>query len=302
MTAPDKFVGLTGTTCVGKSAVAVQLAKRLGTYVISADSMQIYKGMDIGTAKISSGEMQGVQHYMLDIVEPNCNFSAGDYIEMTSKLIHNATKPPVVCGGTGFYFDSLLFPSEFDEVSPERRAELQAIAAQPDGLQILTDLLRQLDPDGAKTIDLRNPKRVLRAVEIAESGKSVAKGVGRNRVPMYDAQIFVLHRDRDELYRMTDRRVDEMVGSGLFEEVQRLVDKYGICDTTAFSAIGYKEIVECLQGKCTRQEAIDRIKLNTRHYVKRQITYFKRLPFTIYIDVTDKTVEQVVDEILTQIR
>ena len=280
--ANKRFIGITGTTSVGKSAVAVKLAQKLGTFVISADSMQVYKGMNIGTAKVTAEEMCGVPHYMLDVVEPNVNYSSFEYAEAATKLIENAEKPPIVTGGTGFYFDTLLYPSEFGVVDEERRKQLQTILAT----------------DG---IDMRNPKRVLRALEIAESGGNIADGVGRDREPKFDAKIFVLQRDRTELYRQIDLRVDKMIANGLVDEVKALLDKYGKLDTTAFSAIGYKEVIEYLTGNLTLTEAVEQIKLNTRHYAKRQITYFKRLKNAVCIDVEDKTTDEVVDVVLSNL-
>ena len=292
-----KFIGLTGTTCVGKSAVAVELAKRLNTFVVSADSMQVYKGMDVGTAKITAEEMQGVPHFMLDVVPPDVNFSAFDYVSRTTKLIHEAQTIPIVCGGTGFYFDSLLFPSEFDVADSKRREELKQILKQPDGIETLVGILRKIDSKTAEKIDLKNSVRVMRAIEIAESGGSMADGVGRKREPQFDCKIFVLQRNREELYKMIDSRVEKMVANGLFGEVKKLIDEYGYLDTTAFAAIGYKEVIECIKGQCSEQEAVEKIKINTRHYAKRQITYFKRLPSTVFVDVDNKNVTEIADEI-----
>ena len=292
------FIGITGTTSVGKSAVAVKLAQKLGTFVISADSMQIYKGMDIGTAKISEREMCGVPHYMLNIVEPNANFSSFDYAEKACGLIESAENPPIVAGGTGFYFDSLLYPSEFNVVDESRRKQLKDILNTDGGLDKLCEMLIAICPNVGEYIDMRNPKRVLRALEIAESGGDITNGAGRNREPRFDCKIFVLQRDRADLYDQIDMRVDKMVANGLVDEVKMLLDSYGKQDTTAFSAIGYKEIIDYLTGNLTLNEAIELIKLNTRHYAKRQITYFKRLRNTIYVDVDDKTVDEVVGLIL----
>lgn len=297
----NRFVGIAGTTCVGKSAVAVQLAKKLNTFVISADSMQIYKGMDVGTAKVTAEEMQGVPHFMLDVVEPNQDFSAFQYAEQVKQLIYNATKPPILCGGTGFYFDSLLYPSEFSVVSEQRRKELKEILEQPDGISKMVAYLSEIDPKAVDVIDVNNPKRVLRAVEIAENGQSICDGLGKNRQPLFDAKIFVLQRSREDLYKQIDIRVDAMVQNGLIEEVKRLVDRYGICETTAFAAIGYKEILPYLQGQTTVEQAVDAIKLNTRHYAKRQISYFKRLPFARFVEVDGKTIEQVAEMIFAEL-
>lgn len=291
------IVGITGTTSVGKSTVGVELAKMLESEIISADSMQIYKGMNIGTAKITVGEMRGIKHHMIDIVEPNENFSSYLYQQQASHIIDSMNSVPIVVGGTGFYFDSLLYPPEFGNVSIERRTELKKLLSEQ-GIEALTDLLKDQDYDAYVKVDLNNPKRVLRALEIAQSGKKISMGVGRDGKPRYDLKLFVLQRSRDSLYKQIDLRVDKMIEAGLVDEVEKLVDNYGICDTSAFQAIGYKEIIECLNGYISLDEAVDKIKLNTRHYAKRQITYFKKMNVVEFIDVQDKKPKEIASQII----
>ena len=293
------FVGITGTTSVGKSAVAVHLAKLLNTEVISADSMQIYKGMDIGTAKIRPEEMQGVKHHMIDIVEPNCNYSSFLYQRDASSIIDKLNCTPIVAGGTGFYFDSLLYPPEFGNSTPERRAELQYIL-NTEGLQALQQMLKDVDEQTYSQIDTNNPKRVIRAIEIAECGKLKSHGTGKKN-PRYNMILYVLERDRKELYSKIDERVEQMIEQGLVREVQGIVDRYGCCDTPAFDAIGYKEIIEHLQNKLTLDEAIEKIKTNTRHYAKRQITYYKKMNTTEHINVEGKSSQEVAFYIYKQL-
>ena len=254
-------IGITGTTSVGKSAVGVELAILLRSEVISADSMQIYKGMDIGTAKITPCEMRGVKHYMLDVAEPDENFSSFLYQQQASQIIDNMATIPIIVGGTGFYFDSLIYPPEFGSVGDVRRTELKRILDEQ-GIAALRKILKDLDFDAYSRVDLDNPKRVLRAIEIAESGGKLSDGVGRNAEPKYDFKLFVLERSRDNLYKQIDVRVDEMIEKGLVEEVSRLVNKYGVCDTSAFQAIGYKEIIGYLSGAYPLDEAIEKIKYN----------------------------------------
>lgn len=280
----DRFIGITGTTGVGKSRVAVLLAKKLGAEVISADSMQIYKGMDIGTAKITPAEQESVVHRMLDIVEPNCDYSSFLYGEAAAEYINNAAIPPVVVGGTGFYFDSLLFPPEFGNVDSARRDELNTLLAE-NGLEYLANYLKKIDKKTYDVIDLKNPKRVIRAIEIAESGLKKSDGLGNNRKPRFDARIFVLQTDREQLYSKIDARVDDMFANGLVQEVQALVNKYGFLQTSAFQAIGYKEVIAYLKGDITLTKAIELVKINTRHYAKRQISYFKRMNVFEFVDV-----------------
>ena len=293
------IVGITGTTAVGKSEVAVNLAKLLNSEIVSADSMQIYKGMNIGTAKISFEEMRGIPHHMIDIVEPNCNYSSFLYQQDASAIINSMNCLPIVVGGTGFYFDSLLYPPEFGTANESRRAELQQIL-QTEGLSTLQDLLNQLDVDAYDKIDLNNPKRVIRAIEIAENGEKFTQGVGKTN-PRYNLILFVLQCDRSQLYNKIDKRVDQMIQLGLVEEVEALVAKYGYLDTSAFSAIGYKEVIDFLKGNVTLSDAIAQIKLNSRHYAKRQITYIKKMNVAEFISVDGKTSEDIASHIRNQL-
>lgn len=294
------FVGITGTTSVGKSDVAVRLAQLINTEVISADSMQIYKGMDIGTAKISFEQMEGVKHHMIDIVEPNCDYSSYLYQRDASAIINQLSSVPIVVGGTGFYFDSLLYPPEFGSSTPERRIQLQQILDN-DGISALQEMLKNLDEQTYNVIDLQNPKRVIRAIEIAECGKPKSQGWGKNN-PRYNMILFVLQRNRPELYAQIDTRVDKMIDQGLVNEVKNLVDKYGYCNTSAFSAIGYKEVIEYLRGNISLGDAIDKIKINTRHYAKRQITYYKKMNVYELIDVESKSSAEIATYIYNRLK
>lgn len=285
------FLGITGTTCVGKSEVAVILAKMLKSEIISADSMQIYNEMDIGTAKITQEEMRGVKHHLLDVAEPNEEFSAFQYRQRAVEIIDRAERIPIVVGGTGLYFDSIVYPPEFGAGDKIRRQELQEILAEQ-GLPALCEILKSADEETYETIDTKNPVRVMRAIEIAESGGKRSQGTGKIQ-PQYDCKLFVLQRERESLYRMIDNRVDSMVRAGLVQEVESIVEKYGYCKTPAFSAIGYKEIIEFLRGNTTLQEAVERIKINTRHYAKRQITYFKKMNVAQFIDVDGLSAQEV---------
>lgn len=289
------FIGITGTTSVGKSKVAVELAKLLKSEVISADSMQIYKGMDIGTAKITLQEMDGIKHHMIDIVEPCVNYSSYLYQQEVSKIIDRITSIPIVAGGTGFYFDSLLYPPEFGHYDENRRQELKQYA-NTYGIEALGVLLKNLDAETYNNVDLNNEKRVIRAIEIAESGKKKSQGNGKSN-PKYNCKLFVLQRNRSDLYAQIDTRVNNMIACGLVEEVKALINKYGKAETTAFSAIGYKELIEFLQNRISLQEAVEKIKLNTRHYAKRQITYFKKMNVTQFIDVDNKTPQDIAEYI-----
>lgn len=295
------LVGITGTTSVGKSAAAVLLAKRLHTEIVSADSMQIYKGMDIGTAKISSAEMRGVPHHMLDVALPNEEYSSFLYRQQAAEVINKIKGVPIVAGGTGFYFDSLVYPPEYGSANSERRRELLEIYERQ-GVGALQKILEKADAKAFERVDIHNYKRVIRAIEIAESGGSISRGSTRKN-PQYDLKLFVLQRNRQELYRQIDARVDKMIADGLVDEVKKLVGVYGMkCNTPAFQAIGYKEIIRYLSGEWDLPQAIEQIKLNTRHYAKRQISYYKHMDVTAYIDVDGLTAEDVSNRIAEELK
>ncbi len=293
----ERFIGITGTTGVGKSRVAVLLAKKIGGEIISADSMQIYKGMDIGTAKITPAEQENVVHRMLDVVAPSCDYSSFLYGEAAAEYIKKAEKTPVVVGGTGFYFDSLLFPPEFGNVDQARRDELNALL-EKNGLEYLAEYLKKIDKETYGVIDLKNPKRVIRAIEIAEGGIKKSNGLGKKRKPRFDTRIFVLQTDRENLYKKIDARVDSMFSNGLVQEVQELVNKYGFLQTSAFQAIGYKEVIAYIKRKISLQEAQELVKINTRHYAKRQISYFKRMDIFEFVNIDKFDTPETVAEYL----
>lgn len=295
-----KIVGITGTTCVGKSAVAVELAKMLRTEIVSADSMQIYKGMDIGTAKITEEEACGIKHHLLDVALPCDDFSSFEYGKLAATVVDEMNSIPIVVGGTGFYFDSLIYPPEFGAGDKLRRLELKQRLDEC-GLVALQEDLRKLDYETYQTIDLQNPVRVMRAIEIAESGGSRSSGIGKVN-PRYDLRLYVLQRNRQQLYRLIDERVDKMIANGLVDEVRCLVEKFGHCNTSAFSAIGYKEILEYLNGGISLETAINKIKINTRHYAKRQQTYFKKMDVAKFIDVEELTSAQIAEIIFNDLQ
>ena len=297
------IIGITGTTAVGKSKTAVMLAKRLGTEIISCDSMQIYKEMNIGTAKITQVDQAGVKHHLLDVVYPNTNFSAFDFSSMATEIIDTMKTVPILVGGTGFYFDCLVRPPEFAECSSENKLKAKELVEQQ-GLDFAVNKLKELDPDACDVIDLCNPKRVMRALEIAFGGGKISQGTGNQRPLQYNLILFVLQRKRVELYKQIELRVDEMIQGGLVSEAKFLYDKYraDLNNYSSFSAIGYKELFDYFDGNCTLEQAIAQIKLNTRHYAKRQISYFKRMDPLTYIDVDDKTTDEVVAEILQKLQ
>ena len=278
-------IAIAGPTASGKSSLAMQLCRDLGGELISCDSMQIYRGMDIGTAKPTLRDREEVAHHMIDICDPDTDFSAADFAELAGKTIedvHARGKLPILCGGTGLYLDSVLRGVDFGEMNPDPalRAELLAFA-ETEGAEALHARLRELDPESADAIHPNNVKRVARAIEICKlSGMTKTewdKNAIRHEAPYDACRIALDYRNRDTLYSRIHMRVDEMFREGLEEEVRTLLSKgYLAPNTTAGGAIGYKELLGYIHGEMTLTEASDAIKTATRHYAKRQLTWLRR--------------------------
>ena len=277
-----KIICVAGPTASGKTSYAIQLAKKLDGEVVSCDSMQIYKYMNIGTAKPTKEEMEGIPHHMMDFVDPRENYSVAEYVKDANECIADIIrrgKMPIVCGGTGLYMDSLVCGIEFQEekFDEEYRAELTAFA-EKEGVVALHKILEEADVEVAEKIHPNNVKRVIRALEIIKSTGLTKTEADRRAVkePAYDAEIFGLDMDREILYGRINRRVDIMMEQGLLAEAENLL-KMGIPkDSTAMQAIGYKELVAFFDGKCSLEEAIEIIKRESRRYAKRQLTWFRR--------------------------
>ena len=288
----EKLIAVCGPTASGKTSFAIRLAQKLDGEVISMDSMQIYRRMQIGTAAPTVEEMQGVPHHMVGIVEPSEAFSCADYAARAEECIRDITargKMPILCGGTGLYLDSLLRVSAFSEAegSAEIRADLHAFA-EAEGVEALHKRLSAVDPEAAEAIHPNNVRRVIRALEMYES-TGVTKTEWDRRslsiAPKYDARIAVLDfHDRDTLYGRIDRRVDLMLEDGLEAEVRDLYAD-GLLDSryVAAQAIGYKEFIPYLTGECTLAEAADQIRLSSRRYAKRQLTWFRRYADALWL-------------------
>lgn len=282
---------LTGPTAVGKTKASIALAKAVGGEIISADSMQVYKGMDIGSAKIRPEEMMGVIHYLVDVLSPDEKFHVVRFQQMAKKAmetIYENGHIPIVVGGTGFYIQALLYDIDFTENDGDMdyRRELELFAKEH-GAQALHDKLREADPQSADTIHFHNVKRVIRALEFYhQSGIPISRHneEERQKVSPYDFYYFVLNDERAHLYERIDRRVDLMVEEGLVQEVAALKEKGYTKDMVSMQGLGYKEMFDYLNGKCTLEEAVYRIKRDTRHFAKRQITWFKREKDVIWID------------------
>lgn len=276
-----KIIIICGPTASSKSVLAIECAKLLNSEIISADSMNVYKGLDIGTAKPTLEEMQGIKHNLIDVVSPFDTFSVGDYKERALPIINSLLsqgKTPIICGGTGFYINSILFDLSYgnSEANLEVRKKYQKLA-QEYGNEYVFNILKEKDLDSAKKLHPNDLKRVIRALEIFESGikKSDIKD---DLTPMFDYDAYSIDFPREMLYDRINKRVDLMIENGLIQEIKDLVDKGVKQNHQCMQGIGYKEVIPYLNGEYTLEECVNLIKLNTRHYAKRQITFFKKLP------------------------
>ena len=286
---------IAGPTGVGKTAASVCLAKKLGTEIISCDSMQIYRGMDIGTAKVTPEEMQGVVHHMIDIINPDEPFSVCDYVNMASGIIEDLYakgKVPIIAGGTGLYADSLLKGITFESEAPvdaDYRQKMQEIC-DTKGCDYLHSLLCKVDSESAENIHPNNVKRVIRALEYHHAtGEKISEYNRRTKEiePPYTADRIYFTRLRENLYDRIDRRVDIMLKDGLENEVRSIIAKYPAEDTTAMQALGYKEMLSFIKGEISLEEATELIKKGSRHYAKRQLTWFKRESSAVWLNLDD---------------
>lgn len=285
------LVILTGPTAVGKTSLSIQLAKAVNGEIISADSMQVYKYMDIGTAKITKEEMAGVKHHLIDCLEPTEDFHVVKFKELAEDAmedIYKRGKLPIICGGTGFYIQALLYNVQFTEntVDYKYREELEEIA-KVQGTNYLHAMLSEIDPDSASNIPAANIKRVIRALEyFHETGErfSIHNEREKNRTSPYNFSYFVLNDQRDLLYDRINKRVDKMLEDGLVDEVKKLMALGVRKGMTAFDGIGYKEILMALEEDGTHNDVIAEIKQNSRHYAKRQLTWFRREKEVTWLD------------------
>ena len=287
-----KVLIVAGPTASGKSALAVELAKKYNGEIISCDSMQIYKYLDVGTAKIKPEEMQGVGHHMLDVIMPGEEFSAWEYSVAAKELIEDITargKLPVVVGGTGLYIESVIYPLNFSvNKDADVRARLQRELDEY-GAEKLHERLKSLEPVDAEKIHPNNTKRLIRALEIIELSGGV-KNKEELRTPQYDVCLITLEIPREELYKRIDERVERMFMCGLEQEVRDLLDKGLVTkDSQSMQAIGYKEFFPYFEGLRTLSEVKDEIKQNTRRYAKRQMSWLRRYKFAHSINTSDKT-------------
>lgn len=294
MQSKKKLLILTGPTAVGKTSLSIRLAKEIGGEIISADSMQIYKHMDIGSAKIMPEEMEGVPHHLIDVLEPDEEFNVFCFQKMAKEAmegIYRRGHIPIVAGGTGFYIQALLYDIDFtrqeDQGSIRQRLE---DTAREKGSEFLHRQLEKVDPVSAAAIHPNNRKRLIRALEFYElSGTPISEHnqEQREKEAAYAHRYFVLNEDREQLYRKIDQRVDAMVEKGLVEEVRKLKEMGYQRELVSMQGLGYKEILAYLDGECTLEEAVFLIKRDTRHFAKRQLTWFRRERDVIWIDKKD---------------
>lgn len=278
----DKLIILTGPTAVGKSELSIKLAKAINGEIISADSIQVYKELNIGSAKIMPEEMQGIKHYLIDVLEPTEDFNVFIFKKMAKEAIEDIIsrgKIPIIVGGTGFYIQSIIYDIDFDEEDNSKiRLELEELAREK-GNDYIHGELAKVDKASAMKIHPNNTKRVIRALEYYRLNNkpiSLHNETERAKEAVFDAKYFVLNDKRELLYERINKRVDKMIQLGLVEEVSSLLDKGLDSSYNSMQGIGYKEIVEYLDGKCSLDEAVDNIKKNTRHFAKRQLTWFRR--------------------------
>lgn len=286
-----KLVVLTGPTAVGKTNLSIELAKRIGGEIISADSAQVYKYMDIGSAKIRPEEMNGIPHYLIDELEPSEEFNVVVFQQKTKQYmqeIYDRGHIPILVGGTGFYIQAVLYDINFsvDDDNHQIREELENLAREK-GPEFMHEELRKIDPASADAIHANNVKRVIRALEYYKlTGQKISEHneEQRQNESPYDFSYFVLNDHRNLLYERIDKRVDEMVTEGLVEEVKRLKEMGYDRSYVSMQALGYKEIFSYLEGEISLEEAAYIIKRDTRHFAKRQITWFKREKEVIWVN------------------
>ena len=293
-----KVIVICGPTASGKTSLSISLAKKINGEIVSCDSMQIYKEMDIGSAKPTVEEMQEIKHYLVDFVSPEKRYSVSEYKEDASKAIEeiiNKGKTPIIVGGTGLYLNSLIYNIQYNEMEVDLnyRRELEK-EAEEYGLEVLYNRAKEIDPEAMEKVSANDKKRITRVLEIYNAtgrNKTELEKKSRKEVP-YNYLIFGINMERSIVYDRINKRVDIMLEQGLIEEVKNLINKYSNMPT-AMQGLGYKEVKEFLDGNISKEEMIEKIKMETRRYAKRQITWFKRIENIIWLDGLNKTEENV---------
>lgn len=290
----EKVIVICGPTASGKTALSIELAKKINGEIISSDSMQIYKDMTIGTAKPTPEEMQGIKHYLIDFVSPDERYSVADYKRDAKKAIKEIIqkgKTPIIVGGTGLYVDSLIYEIEYPniEFDEEYRKSLEN-QVEEKGLEELYKKAQEIDPEAVEKISKNDKKRILRILEIYHAtgkNKTEQEKESRKKEVEYDYTVYALNWEREKLYERINKRVDIMIEQGLIEEVKEIYEKYDKF-STAMQGLGYKEVVQYLEREITKEEMIEKIKQETRRYAKRQLTWFRKNKQTIWLNAQDE--------------
>lgn len=294
MTQKKNVIVICGPTASGKTALSIELAKKINGEIVSCDSMQIYKEMNIGTAKPTIDERQGIKHYMIDIISPNERYSVADYKRDAKKYIRKIIKDkktPIVVGGTGLYVDSLIYEIEYPniEFDGEYRKQLEKIV-EKEGLKKMYQEAKKIDPEAIEKISSNDAKRIMRILEIYHAtgkNKTEQEIQSRKNEVEFNYKVYAILWERQKLYDRINARVDIMLEDGLIEEVKEIYSKYKKFPT-AMQGLGYKEVVTYLDGNCTKEEMIEKIKMETRRYAKRQMTWFRKNKQTIWLDGQEK--------------
>ena len=290
----QKVIVICGPTASGKTKLSIELAKKINGEIVSCDSMQIYKDMNIGTAKPTFEEMQGIKHYLIDFISPDKRYSVAEYkidAEKAIEEILNKGKIPIVVGGTGLYIDTIIYGIEYPKIEfdDKYRKELEE-REKKEGLIKLYEEAKQIDEETIKKISINDKKRILRILEIYHAtgkNKTEQEIISREKGPKFDYKVFAINMDREKLYERINKRVDIMIDNGLIDEVKKLLNKYKEFPT-AMQGLGYKEVKEYLENKISKEEMIEKIKQESRRYAKRQITWFKKNKQTIWINGLNK--------------
>lgn len=298
-----------GPTACGKTGFSIKLAKEIGGEIISADSMQVYRYMDIGTAKVTSEEADGVPHYLIDEFDPDEEYNvmlfqqkAKTYMEQ----IWAKGKVPILVGGTGFYINALLYDNDFTETDNDTsyREECYRLA-QEQGPEVLYERLKEIDPEYAAIMHANNVKRVTRALEyhyLTGQKFSEHNAEQKEKETPYDAAVIILSMDREKLYERIELRIDIMMEQGLLEEVKGLLEKGYTPELVSMQGIGYKEFIPYFNGECTLEEAVTQLKTNTRRFAKRQLTWFRRQIEGLWVDMSSSTGEEAMEEVLDYLK
>lgn len=296
-----RFILITGPTGSGKSNLSVQLAKIMNTEIISADSVQVYKGFDIGSGKVTEDEKEGILHHLIDVKEGDEPYSAADFYEEAVPIIDRLNregKIPIICGGTALYIHGLIYDIQFgNKPSMDYRNKLNTLYEE-EGLDYLVGMLEDKNPELAEKTDLLNPRRVMRALEKIESGHYEPDNLRKEREDV-EWDYFILNWERETLYDRINRRVLQMVEKGLFQEVEDLYKRYG--DVKPLQAIGYKEVVKYLKGEWDRETAIEKIQQHSRNFAKRQLTWFRKEKDGIVLDMESMSVDDAIKTVLERV-